>query len=135
MSLGLVGKIDFRQIEDDRGSITPIEFPRDIPFPIERVYYLYGVPANGERGGHAHRDLRQILIAVAGSFDVVLNDGKSTLTQRLDCPASGLLIPQMVWRELKNFSEGAVCLVLASAMYAEDDYIRDFSEFMRVANP
>ncbi len=98
------------------------------------MYYLYGVPPGGERGGHAHKDLAQILIAVSGEFDVVLHDGKEEITERLNRPNEGLLIPRMVWRELKSFTPNAVCLVLASAIYLESDYIRDFEHFVRLAH-
>ncbi|OXB22499.1 hypothetical protein B0A80_15425 [Flavobacterium tructae] len=117
------------KIEERRGNLSVIE--NDIiPFSIKRVYYLYDVPAGSERGGHAHKDLRQFLVALSGSFDVVLNDGKEEKIVTLNKPYEGLLINPGIWRELQNFSSGSICLVVASEVYIEDDYIRDFDEFM-----
>ena len=105
-----------------------------VPFEIKRVYYLYDVPSGGERGRHAHKEQLEFLIALSGSFDVVLNNGKDVIRITLNRPNIGLLIPINVWRELHNFSSGSVCLVLASATFDEDDYIRDFDEFMSFKN-
>ncbi|WP_017495370.1 FdtA/QdtA family cupin domain-containing protein [Flavobacterium sp. WG21] len=117
------------KIEERRGNLSVIE--NDIiPFSIKRVYYLYDVPAGSERGGHAHKDLRQFLVALSGSFDVVLNDGKEEKIVTLNKPYEGLLINPGIWRELQNFSSGSICLVVASEVYIEDDYIRDFDKFM-----
>ena len=118
------------KIEERRGNLSVIENDT-VPFEIKRVYYLYDVPAGAERGGHAHKNLQQFLVALSGSFDVVLNDGKEE--QRiitLNKPYEGLLINPGIWRELQNFSSGSVCLVVASEVYIEDDYIRDFDEFL-----
>lgn len=121
--------ISLPKIEDRRGNLSFIE--KDcIPFDIKRVYYLYDVPSGAYRGGHAHKNLQQFLIALSGSFEVILNDGKTKKTIMLNKPDVGLLIPSGIWRELDNFSSGSVCLVLASDIYEEEDYIRDFNEFV-----
>ena len=117
------------KIEDPRGNLSVIE-NNVVPFKINRVYYLYDVPAGAERGGHAHKKLQQFLIALSGSFDVILNDGKEVKTITLNKPFEGLLITSEIWRELKNFSSGAVCLVIASDVFSEDDYIREFQDFL-----
>lgn len=111
-----------------RGNLSVIE-KDTLPFSIERVYYLYDVPSDSYRGGHAHKALKQVLIALSGSFDVILKDGESTKTVTLNKPNKGLLIVPGIWRELENFSSGAVCLVLASEVYDESDYIYEYSEF------
>lgn len=116
-------------IHDSRGNLTPIEEEAHVPFPIARVYYLYDVPGGARRAGHAHRTLQQVLIAVAGSFDVVIDDGAARETITLNRPSRGVYIPRMVWREIENFSSGAVCLALASQHFDEDDYIRDYQSF------
>jgi len=124
-----INLIDIPSIENRLGNLGIIE--KDvIPFEIKRVYYLYDIPSSATRGGHSHKDLQQVLIAISGSFDVVLKDGKSTEKVTLNKPNKGLLIKNNIWRELENFSSGAVCLVLASTIYEEDDYIRDFNEFL-----
>lgn len=121
--------IQLPKIEDVRGNISVIE--KDVlPYPIKRVYYLYDVPSSAQRGGHAHKEQLEFLIPISGSFDVVLKDGKKEHTITLNKPDKGLLIKTNVWRELENFSSGAVCLVIASGEYDEDDYIRDFNDFL-----
>lgn len=122
--------INLPKIEDSRGNLTFVEEESQIPFAIKRVYYLYDVPAGSERGGHAHIALNQIIIALAGSFDVELDDGKTRKTFSLNRPYEGLYICPGIWRELKNFSSGSVCLVLASNLYSEDDYYRDYDQFI-----
>jgi dTDP-4-dehydrorhamnose 3,5-epimerase-like enzyme len=117
---------------DERGRLAFVEGPGQIPFSIQRVYYLYSVTAGAARGGHAHKALHQCMIAIAGSFEISLDDGSSKQTFRLDDPATGLYICPMVWRELSNFSTDAVCLVLASAFFDEGDYIRDYKTFLDV---
>ena len=124
--------INIPKIEDPRGNLSVIEH-EVVPFDIKRVYYLYDVPAGAERGGHAHKKLQQFLVALSGSFDVLLNDGKVEKTVTLNKPFEGLLITNGIWRELKNFSSGAVCLVVASEVYEEADYIRDFEDFLVLA--
>ena len=104
-----------------------------IPFTMERIYYLYDVPGGAERGGHAHKELQQVIIAMSGSFDVVLDDGTNKKRFHLNRSNYGLYVPTMMWRELDNFSSGSVCLVLASNKYHESDYIRDYDEFLKEA--
>jgi dTDP-4-dehydrorhamnose 3,5-epimerase-like enzyme len=125
--------INIPKIEDPRGNLSVIE-KEVVPFEIKRVYYLYDVPAGAERGGHAHKELQQFLVALSGSFDVVLNDGKQEKTVTLNKPYEGLLITNGIWRELKNFSSGSVCLVVASDVFEEEDYIRDFEEFLAISS-
>lgn len=121
-------------VHRDSGNITAIQNDVSIPFEIKRVYYLYDVPGGEERGGHAHQELSQLIVAASGAFDVELFDGKITKTVRLDRSYLGLYVIPGIWRELKNFSSGSVCLVLASLAYTPDDYIRDLSEFLRIKN-
>lgn len=121
--------IDIPKIHDVRGNLSVVE-GNTIPFEIKRVYYLYDVPSDAERGGHAHKNLQQFLAALSGSFDVVLDDGNTKKIITLNKPNIGLLIPTGIWRELQNFSSGSVCLVLASAIFDENDYIRDYDNFL-----
>ena len=116
------------------GNITVIENNKTIPFDVKRVYYLYDIPGGEERGGHAHKELKQLLVAASGSFDVVLDDGNVRRTVTLNRPYYGLLIVPGIWRELNNFSSGAICLVLASEKFEEMDYLRDFEEFITIKN-
>ena len=125
--------IDIPKVEDYRGNLAIIE-KEVVPFEIKRVYYLYDVPSSAQRGGHAHKDQIEFLVALSGSFDVVLNDGKSSQKVTLNKPDKGLLIKTNVWRELDNFSSGAVCLVLNSDMFLEEDYIRNFDDFLMYLN-
>jgi dTDP-4-dehydrorhamnose 3,5-epimerase-like enzyme len=118
------------QITDSRGNLTFVEGRNHIPFDIARVYYLYDVPGGSDRGGHAHKRLHQLMVAVAGSFDIRLTDGKRTKTFTLNRPFEGLYICPMIWRDLTNFSSGAVSLVMASDPYDEADYLREFDEFV-----
>jgi len=126
--------IDLPKIADPRGNLTFIEGGRHVPFEIKRVYYLYDVPGGAERGGHAHRALDQLIIAMSGSFDVILKDGTRQQRFHLNRSYSGLLICPMIWREIDNFSSGSVCMVLASNFYAESDYFRNYEEFLQAKN-
>ena len=126
-------KIPIKTLRDPRGSLSFVEGGIDIPFGIRRVYYLHEIPYGAKRGGHAHRRLQQAIIALSGSFVVRAHDGHSWTENLLVDPTEALLIPTMTWRELANFSRGAVCVVLASEHFAESDYIRDFDEFMALA--
>lgn len=115
---------------DRKGNLSVIENFKDIPFDIKRIYYLYDVPGGEERGAHAHKQLFQLMIAASGSFDVVLDDGSNKRTFTLNRPYQGLIVYPGMWRELKNFSSGSVCLVMASNTYCEEDYIRNYHLFL-----
>ena len=121
--------IDIPKINNTRGNIGVIENDT-IPFDVKRVYYLFDVPSGAKRGGHAHKKLKQVLIAISGSFDVVLKNGKSKEIVTLNRPDKGLLIENNIWRELENFSSGSVCLVLASEEFSENDYIRRYKDYL-----
>ncbi|MHB8910391.1 MAG: sugar 3,4-ketoisomerase [Syntrophales bacterium] len=124
--------IELPKIANRQGNITFVEGNGHILYDIARVYYLFDVPGGAARGGHAHKALQQLIISVMGAFDVILDDGKNKKTVRLDRAYYGLYIPTMIWRELDNFSSGAICLVLASLPYDETDYYRDYDEYLRV---
>jgi dTDP-4-dehydrorhamnose 3,5-epimerase-like enzyme len=121
--------VELPVVENPQGHLTFIEERRHVPFPIARVYYLYDVPEGAVRGGHAHRELEQLIVAISGSFDVVLDDGAARRTVTLNRSRIGLYLPSMIWRELVEFSSGSVCMVLASAHYDEGDYYRDYDGF------
>ena len=132
MGLEQVKTLDLPVVSDVRGNLAVAE--RDaLPFAIARAYWLYDVPSGSMRGGHAHKRLQQVLIALSGSFDVVLDDGRTRKTVALNRPDRGLYLPRGIWRELENFSSGAVCLVLASEPYDESEYVRDYGEFLALA--
>ena len=121
--------IDLPKIYDPRGNLTFLEGNNHNPFDIRRVYYLYDVPGGAVRGGHAHKELQQLIIAISGSFDIQLDDGTSKNSYHLNRSFQGLYVCPMIWREINNFSTGSVCLVLASLPYDESDYFREYSEF------
>jgi dTDP-4-dehydrorhamnose 3,5-epimerase-like enzyme len=123
--------IELPKVHDPRGNLTFVEGGRHIPFDIKRVYYLYDVPGGESRAGHAHKTLEQLLIAISGSFDITLDDGTVRRKYQLNRSYVGLYIPNMFWREIDNFSSGAVCLVLASAPYDPADYFREYEDFIR----
>lgn len=125
--------VDLPKIQDPRGNLTFIENSTHIPFDIKRVYYLYDVPGGSDRGSHAHKNLHQFVVAMSGSFDVVLDDGAQKMRFHLNRSHYGLYVCPMMWRYLDNFSSGAVCLVLASDIYSESDYIRNYDEFVAAA--
>ena len=123
-----------RHHSDRKGNISVVENGRDVPFDVKRAYYLYDVPGGESRGGHAHKELRQLIIAASGSFSVTLDDGHVKRTFTLNRPYQGLYVVPEIWRTLDDFSSGAVCLVLASERYDEQDYIRDYQEFLKYKN-
>lgn len=118
------------KVHNRAGNITVVEGNENIPFETKRIYYLYDIPSGENRGGHAHKDLQQLIVATSGSFDVLLDDGKNKKIIRLDRPNMGLYVVPGIWRELFEFSSGSVCLVLASRKYEDADYIRDYKEFI-----
>ena len=126
-----VSRITFPTVHDARGNLSFIENGTHIPYDIKRVYYLYDVPSGSERGGHAHHELKQVLISLSGSFEVHLDNGVEKETVLLNKPNEGLLIDTMVWRTIDNFSSGSVCLVLASDIYCEEEYIREYDDFLQ----
>lgn len=127
--------VDLPAVTDPRGDLTFVEGGVHVPFDIARVYYLYNVPVGAERGGHAHRALEQVVFALSGSFRIHVDDGKTTQSYTLRDPRKGLYIRNMIWRTMDEFSQGAVCMVLASTKYQESDYIRDYETFLKEARP
>jgi len=117
------------RIYSPAGSITAVNSNKELPFSVERIYYLFDVPGGEARGGHAHKKLCQLIVAASGSFDIIVDDGNVRRTFHLSRPYIGLYMPSGLWRELDNFSSGSICLVLASTLYDEEDYIRDYSVF------
>ena len=117
------------RIYNPAGSITAVNNNKELPFSVQRVYYLFDVPGGEGRGGHAHRELKQLIIAASGSFDIIIDDGNVKRTFHLSRPYTGLYMPSGLWRQLDNFSSGSICLVLASTEYDETDYIRDYTEY------
>ena len=131
MALSDCKLISLPRVQDPRGNLTFIEGGHHVDFDIQRVYYLYDVPGGSERGGHAHKALRQLIIAMSGSFDVLLDDGDEQKRFHLNRSYVGLYVCPMIWRQLDNFSSGSVCMVLASNRYDEADYFRDYGDFLR----
>jgi hypothetical protein len=131
MSLNNCQVIELPKIAEPRGNLTFVEGNNHIPFDIKRVYYLYDVPGGAERGGHGHKALHQLIIAMSGSFDVVLDDGYEKKRFHLNRSYNGLYVCPMIWRELDNFSSGSVCMVLASNIYQESDYYREYTSFIK----
>jgi dTDP-4-dehydrorhamnose 3,5-epimerase-like enzyme len=125
--------INLPKILDNRGNLTFIEGKKHIPFEIKRAYWIYDVPGGEKRGGHAYKTLREFVIALSGSFDVVLDDGREKKVYSLNRSYYGIFIPEMIWREINNFSTNALCLVLASDFYKEEDYIRNYNKFKKMA--
>ena len=121
-----------RVFGERKGNLTYIYGQKHVPFEIKRIYYLYDVPGGAERAGHAHRELQQLLLSVSGSFDILLDDGIQKKKVSLNRPYSGLYIPPYIWRKLDNFSSGSVCLNLASLLFDESDYIRDYDQFIDI---
>ena len=134
MKLNEAKMVDFPQVAEPRGNLSFIEGNHQIPFLIKRIYFLYDVPSGATRGGHAHRKLSELIIALSGSFDVVLDDGVEKKKFFLNRPHYGLFIPPGLWREIENFSSNSVLLALASDYYDEKDYIRDYEGFKKVIN-
>lgn len=126
--------VELTKIHNPAGNITIIQNGGHQPFDVKRVYYLYDVPGGAERGGHAHKSLYQLIVAASGSFDVILDDGINKKIVELNRPYYGLLVVPGIWREIVNFSSGAICLVLASSKYEKEDYIRDYKEFQKFKN-
>lgn len=129
-SKSTVSLIDLPVISDPRGDLTFVEGQTHIPFDIARVYYLYNVPVDAERGGHAHEELEQVIFALSGSFRIRVDDGQTRRDYWLRDPRKGLYISRLIWREMDRFSQGAVCMVLASRPYDEADYYRDYEDFL-----
>ena len=127
------GKIDLPKIEDPRGNLSFIEEENHIPFKIKRTYWIYDVPGGERRGGHAFRDTEELIVALSGSFDVVLHDGQKEYRYSLNRSYYGLYVPKMMWRMMENFSTNSLALIIASTEYAETDYIRDFNEFKKLS--
>ncbi|HEV2718848.1 MAG TPA: FdtA/QdtA family cupin domain-containing protein [Thermoanaerobaculia bacterium] len=123
--------IDFPRIASRQGSITPLETGKSVPFPIARIFYIYDVPGGANRGGHAHREVEQMIVSCMSSFDVTIDDGTNRRTITLNRAYYGLYVPKQIWAELVNFSSGAVCLVLASELYEEEEYFRRYEDFLR----
>ena len=126
--------LPLNKIHNRAGNITIVEGNKNVPFDVKRIYYLYDIPGGEDRGGHAHKELRQLIIAASGSFNVLLDDGINKKVVTLNRPDYGLMVVPGIWRELMEFSSGSICLVLASEVYNEQDYIREYSVFKTYKN-
>lgn len=126
--------LDFPKVLDERGNLSFVQNSDQIPFDIERIYLIYDVPGGAIRGGHAYRQNQEVIIAISGSFDVVVNDGQSEVKYSLNRSYYGLYVPNGLWRQLENFSTNSLCLIIASQPYEETDYVRDFNEYKSIAN-
>jgi hypothetical protein len=124
--------MELPKVKTEAGDITAINNNLEVPFEIKRIYYLYDIPNRSDRGGHAHKELNQLVVAISGSFDIELFDGMNVIKYTLNQPDQGLLIVPGIWRNLNNFSGGGICLVLASEKYSEQDYVRSYSEFLKI---
>lgn len=131
--LDLARTIELPQVHDPRGDLTFVEGETHLPFQIARVYYLYNVPVDAQRGGHAHRELEQVIFALSGSFRITLDNGQKKSEHWLRDPRKGLYVSKLIWREMDCFSQGAVCMVLASRKYEEADYYRNYDDFLEAA--
>lgn len=134
MTLDDVRIIELPKILDERGNLSFIEGENHIPFKIERTYMIYDVPGGEMRGGHAYKELNEFIVALSGSFDVILDDGNEKRTYSLNRSYYGLYVPKMIWRSLENFSTNSLCMILASNKYTEDDYLRDYTDFKNRIN-
>jgi hypothetical protein len=126
--------LHFPRIQDRAGNITPVQNGIEVPFDVKRIYYLYDIPGGEDRGAHAHKSLQQLIIAASGSFDITIDDGRNKKTVQLNRPYIGLHIRPGMWRNISNFSSGAICLVLASELYDRSDYLRTYDEFLNYVN-
>jgi hypothetical protein len=126
--------LHFPRIQDRAGNITPVQNGIEVPFDVKRIYYLYDIPGGEDRGAHAHKKLQQLIIAASGSFDITIDDGRNKKTVQLNRPYFGLQIRPGMWRNISNFSSGAICLVLASELYDRSDYLRTYDEFLNYVN-
>lgn len=126
--------VELKKIHNPAGNITIFQNGDPQHFDVKRIYYLYDVPGGSERGGHAHKALHQLIVAASGAFDVIIDDGRNRKIIQINRPYFGLLIVPGIWREIINFSSGAICLVLASEKYKEDDYVRNYSDFKKMKN-
>lgn len=132
--MSLVKRLDLPYMGDGRGGLVAVEGLSDVPFEIRRVYYIFKTEPGVSRGFHAHKELKQLMVCVSGQCDILLDDGKSKESVTLNSPKNGIIVESMVWRELHNFSDDCVLLVMASDPYSESDYIRDYSEFLEISN-